>query len=73
MIKEFLNKKIGKHIVSKLRTKPWHFFSGMTIRQWLVMPFRITFMLPVHLMLVSSTYISEKSEQLYYWLDETMQ
>lgn len=46
-MKNFLNKRIGTFVPIHKRTKLIHEFTGITIRMWFFIPFRIATMFPL--------------------------
>jgi uncharacterized protein involved in cysteine biosynthesis len=56
------NKRLGKFYPINQRTKLWMEFSGLTIRQWLMLPLRVIIILPLLLVYLICKNVAD-------WLD----
>jgi hypothetical protein len=68
----FWNKHVGKFYPQDERKKLWMEFSGLTVRQWCFIPFRVVFIFPLMVLKFIFDYMSEYLDISIDYLLETL-
>ena len=66
---KLLEKQLGTFVPVKNRTSWKQEFTGMTVRQWIFVPIRAVAMLPLLLIIKTSTAILATADVAFEWVD----
>jgi hypothetical protein len=64
-----MNKRLGTQVPRREQTSPLQEFNGMTVRQWLIMPFRVVILLPLMLLVKTLSFVAEYAETAFDAID----